>query len=147
MSDVARVDDADQALHRDHEASMSVTVGAGILVDLVERRQVFVELFRVMGERFPDAARLDRQWRGVLADEALRHASRSVDRGTFDEKSFAALRQFATETATDSAIPDRWRRLHERQRQRPGAAAAALRVTRQRLREEAAYLRWARIGI
>ena len=51
LSDVAHIDGPDQALHRDHDASMSVTDCAGVLLDLEERRTVFRVLFEGAGAR------------------------------------------------------------------------------------------------
>lgn len=149
LSDVARIDDVDQALHRDHDASMSVTVAAGVMVDLVERRQVFRELFDSVGARFPDRDELGETWRCTLADEAFRHASRAVDRGRDRDDDLAELRAYALETApvrlrgTEAA---RWDDL-ERRRRRPTRPGATVRAARHRLRDEVAYLRWARTGI
>jgi glycosyltransferase involved in cell wall biosynthesis len=149
VSDVARIDDVDQALHRDHDTSMSVTVGAGVVVDLVERRQVFSRLFAAVGERFPDRAQLDRVWRCTLAAEALDQASRALDRGRAEDEDLAALHEFAVSTIPADLRERelaRWRELQGRRDALP-RAGTTVRVVRQRLREEVAHLRWARTGI
>ena len=55
VSDVGRVDGPDQALHRDHPASLSQTVGAGHMLDIRERREVFATLFDGPRGRLPYA--------------------------------------------------------------------------------------------
>ncbi len=79
VSDVGRVDGADQAFHRDHPVSMSTTYGK--LVDLAERRVVFETLFSGPGSRLRQATELQRTARSTLADEALADACRAYDRG------------------------------------------------------------------
>lgn len=149
LGQVGRIDDVDQALHRDHDASMSVTVGAGLMVDLVERRRVFRELLASVGDRFPDRAELEDTWRDTLADEAFRHAARAVDRGRDDDALLADLRAYALETAPVRRTPRvaaRWDAL-ARRRGRVARPGATVRAARHRLRDEVAYLRWARTGL
>lgn len=147
VSDVARVNDVDQALHRDHDASMSVNEGAGALTDLRERRQVFAELLRVMGGVFERPQELDRQWRRTLAGEALARAAHEWDRGRFDPYFHADLRSFALSTWGGREVRDAWRALDRRVLRPPVPVAADLRVAHRRLRDELSYLRWCRTGV
>jgi hypothetical protein len=147
VSDVARLDDVDQALHRDHDASMSVNEGAGTLTDLIERRQVFQELFRATGSRFPDLPDLDDTYRRVLADEAIAHISYAWDRGRHDAAHAQALLDFAHQTYPEAS--GRWDAVLARvQRPRPSHdLRPLLRVARRRLADELHYLRWTRTGL
>lgn len=147
VSDVARLDDVDQALHRDHDASMSVNEGAGILTDLIERRQVFRELFKATGERFDDLCELDRDYRRALAHEAIGRVGHAWDRGRYDPAAAAELVAFAQTTFPEGG--SRWdavltRVARERAARDPMALA---RVARRRMGEELAYLRWTRTGL
>jgi len=98
VSDVGRVNGADQALHRDHAASMSETEGAGILTDLRERREVFRVSFGLVGDRIEDSAQLSDLATRTLAREALSHACHALDRGRATPEQTAAYVDFARET-------------------------------------------------
>lgn len=147
VADVGRVNGADQALHRDHDASMSSNEGAGILVDLVERRTAFSELIRQMGERLPDPQSLDRTWRTVLAEEALGHVAYEQARRRLSVDEAAAARRFAIETIGPDNATSTSRRIDAHLSAAPGRVPAAARVVRQRVKDELHYLRWSRTGI
>jgi hypothetical protein len=151
VSDVARVNDVDQALHRDHARSMSVNEGGGLMTDLVERRTVFDELFVSVGDRLTDAAGLQAQARRALALEALRHASYALDRGRYDRDLEQQLIAFAVETDPGVTSTVSWRTHQLRARIGPRLIRwdpiALLRVARVRARDEVAYLQWARMGL
>jgi cellulose synthase/poly-beta-1,6-N-acetylglucosamine synthase-like glycosyltransferase len=157
-SDVGRVNAADQALHRDHATSMSVTDGAGLLVDLEERRTVFSEVIRTMGDRLPDAAELDRTWRESLAREALAQTEYHWVRGRHDKDQAAAVRDLTLSVLAETpgtrdgvpALAARWERFDQRvadHRPTWSATAPVARVVWGRLRDEALYLRWSRTGV
>ncbi|MET0713775.1 MAG: glycosyltransferase family 2 protein [Mycetocola sp.] len=143
VSAVGRVNGADQALHRDHASSMSVTDGAPALVDLEERRQVFASVFESTGgAALPNAAELRGLANSVLAEESVGYAERAVDAG--DLHLANQLIDFARETA-----PPRHR---DGMRTRVEAAAtrSPMRVFRRRLAgigREFDYLRWAVHGV
>jgi hypothetical protein len=121
VSDVARVNDVDQALHRDHARSMSVNEG------------------------------LQAQARRALALEALRHASYALDRGRYDRDLEQQLIAFAVETDPGVTSTVSWRTHQLRARIGPRLIRwdpiALLRVARVRARDEVAYLQWARMGL
>jgi hypothetical protein len=151
VSDVARINGVDQALHRDHARSMSVNEGAGILTDLVERRAVFDELFATVGHHVGDADELRARVMRTLAREALRHASYAFDRGCHDQRMERSLVDFARDT--DPGITESWAWRTYAVRSRIGPAwvrrdpTALLRVARVRARDELAYLQWTRTGL
>ncbi|MGO4383801.1 glycosyltransferase family 2 protein [Specibacter sp. RAF43] len=75
VSDVARINSVDQALHRDHAASMSANEGSPFDVDLAERRLVFDAVFSGVGAALPNASSLRAQAHESLDREARRQRS------------------------------------------------------------------------
>lgn len=151
VSDVGRIDGADQALHRDHPASMSATSGAGQLLDLQERAAVFDLLFAGVGGRLARASELHQMARRALAVEALIAACRAYDRGrtgTVDVQSYV---EFALATYSGARSLSQWRAL--RRRMKVGAQLAPVpplftaSVISRRMRWKAEYRRWERAGI
>ncbi|WP_449386429.1 glycosyltransferase family 2 protein [Cellulomonas soli] len=104
VSDVGRVDGADQALHRDHAGSMSATDGSGALLDLRERATVFDVVFGGPGGDLPDAQELHATARRTLAREAVDTVHRMLDRPDAQADDVLALVSFAKET--DAAVLD-----------------------------------------
>jgi hypothetical protein len=151
VSDVARVDGADQALHRDHDASMSVTVGSGVLTDLEERRRVFEVLFDGPGGDLPEAAALRETAMRTLAAEGLDRACRAYDRGQVGEVPVDDFIDFATETFPDFAELTEWTALRRRQkvgpRWSPYVPTFFARSLTRRADEELRYARWSRTGV
>jgi hypothetical protein len=151
VSDVGRVNEVDQALHRDHSASMSVTDGAGYLTDLVERRNVFDLLFESVGDRIGPSDELAATARRSLARAALSEAVRLYDRGKFQPDVVAQLVDFAQSAYPAYRSLHEWRQLLRSRRIGPAVApwlpSAAVRVVRRRVASEAAYLRWTRTGL
>jgi hypothetical protein len=116
VSDVGRVDGPDQALHRDHPASMSATTGSGRILDLEERRTVFEVLFSGFGGALADAAQLHERARRALAAEALVHAYRAYDRGRTATEPVEQLIDFALATYARTKELPQWRALQRRRR-------------------------------
>lgn len=151
VSDVGRIEGSDQAFHRDHAASMSVTDGAGELVDLIERRTVFEVLFSGLGSEIPQAAELHRTARCALADEALANACHAYDRGQIDAVDVQSYVDFAMATYPETRRLPHWRAL--RRRERLGARLSSIppiftaTVVWRRLRWEVLYRRWQRTGL
>jgi hypothetical protein len=150
VSDVGHVDGVDQALHRDHDASMSATHGSGILTDITERREVFRQWYAAVGDRLPDGRALARLASERLAREALAHACYLYDRGRVDDVLVGGLIEFARTTDPSSAeLRDRTLRM--RQRIGPDLVkrdpTALVRIGVTRARSEKDYLRWARVGL
>jgi len=151
LSDVGRVDGPDQALHRDHAASMSVTTGSGKLLDLLERRTVFDEVFAGAGGALPRAAELHRTARRALAVDALELACHAFDRGKARTQDVSEFVDFARETYDPVEALPQWRALLRRQR--VGAKVSPYVPTffgaavRRRLRHEVEHRRWVRTGV
>lgn len=151
VSDVLRINDVDQALHREHAGSLSVTDAAGCLTDLTERRLAFDALFAAVGDRIRHASDRHRTAMRALAREALRHASYAIDRGRYDPAFERQLVAFAVETDPGITTDLAWRAHAWRTRIGPELVRrdpfALLRVARVRARDELAYLAWTRTGL
>jgi hypothetical protein len=151
VSDVGRVNGPDQALHRDHAASMSVTDGAGELLDLQERRTVFEVLFDGPGGRLDGADALRLTARRALAVEALERACHAYDRGRTGSEDVDGLVEFAVETFASARDLPQWRGY--RRRRSAGPRLAPLMptflagVVWRRARNDVRYRRWVRAGI
>jgi hypothetical protein len=151
VSDVARVDGADQALHRDHAASMSVTSGSGVLLDLRERREVFDTVFDGPGAKLPGADELRALARRTLAAEALQNASHAYDRGRTADVDIDAFIGFAISTSPEAKDLPQWRALQWRRRAgaqfSPLVPNFAASVLWRRAQREVRYRRWRKAGV
>jgi hypothetical protein len=150
VSDVGRINGVDQGYYRVHPNSMQRTVNAGIMTDLVGRRDAFASAFSLAGERVRDSPALQSTVRRKLAAEALDGACRAHDRDRVDPDIEKKLVEFAFATDPAAGTSPEWKRLQKRRnrgrrsRWAPGSLmAAAVR----RSREEIAYLRWLRTGV
>jgi len=151
VSDVGRVDGPDQAFHRDHPASMSVTEGAGRLVDLRERAAVFDVLFAGPGGRLNDAFELHRAARRALAAEALTSAYHAYDRRRTGTEEIGCYVEFALATFPAARKLPQWRALQKRQRVGARFAPVVPTFTAsaiwRRFRWESEHRRWQRTGL
>ncbi|WP_129784280.1 glycosyltransferase family 2 protein [Promicromonospora panici] len=148
VRDVAYVGGADQALHREHDGSLSVNEGSGALLDLRARADAYDRLFANVGDRLPDAQSLHDRARAALARDALRYAAAAADR----RESPADYLELATEVwppAGDWRWTGRVRRRAERSRRAGSAGQVGVTVRRvaRRARAELMYLRWATSGL
>jgi glycosyltransferase involved in cell wall biosynthesis len=150
VSDVARVNGADQALHRDHESSMSVTVGAGVLRDLEERRRVFDVLFDGLGADVNGASTLHDMARAALAREALDRACRAYDRGRTATLPVDDYVAFAFAIYPLAAQLKEWRAFRRRRAIDPNLVPKlppfVARAIMRRLRDETAHVYWRYTG-
>jgi glycosyltransferase involved in cell wall biosynthesis len=147
-SDVARVNGADQAFHREHSAAMSVTVAAGGKIDLLERRIVFDSLFDGVGADLPDVASLRDSAMRTLASEALLRAAYAYETRRVDAEPVDWYTSFALEVFPGAADLPQWRRLQRRRRIDPRLTPAFLGVrTLRRAIEELRYLQWVDTGL
>jgi hypothetical protein len=151
VSDVGRVNGSDQALHRDHPASMSATSGSGLMTDLIERREVFRVLFDGHGGQVPDAPRLHALARRRLAREALEDVTHLLDRRLGQPGLVRELLTFARSTWPEwQSLPEA-RALSRREwidHHLPALKRAVIvSVVGRRLRDELAYVRWTRQGV
>lgn len=151
VSDVGRIDGPDQALHRDHATSMSVTSGAGRLLDLRERAMVFEVLFGGPGGKLPHAEVLHRAARKALAAEALTCAYHAYDRSQTGTEPVSDYVDFALATYPEARLLPQWRAF--RRRQRTGERVAPFvppfvaSVIWRRIKWKRAYHEWQRTGI
>jgi glycosyltransferase involved in cell wall biosynthesis len=151
VSDVGRIDGADQALHRDHAESMSVTTGSGKLTDLTERALVFKVLFAGAGGQMDGASGLYWAARRALAAEALTHACRLYDRGRTDTNRVDDYVNFAIATFPGARTLPEWRALQRRimvgTRFAPIAPFFMPTVVKRRLKANWHYRHWQRTGL
>jgi hypothetical protein len=151
VSDVGRVDGPDQALHRDHPASLSQTAGAGHMLDIRERREVFATLFDGPGGQLPFADELHETAKRTLAAEALEEACRAYDRGKMRSIDADGYVEFALETYAGAKNLPEWRALERRRRIGPALAPFMPiffpRVVRRGLKWRFYYRRWVKTGI
>jgi glycosyltransferase involved in cell wall biosynthesis len=151
VSDVGRVDGPDQAFHRDHAASRSVTVCAGALLDLQERKLAFDAVFAGPGSRLAMGRDLHAMAGRALAAEALDRACRAYERGRADTDPVDELVAFAFKADPAAERRPQWRALQRRRR--AGVSAARVRprflptTVLRRAREEIAHRRWERTGV
>jgi hypothetical protein len=129
---------------------MQRTVNAGLLTDLVGRREAFDSAFSIMRNRLRDATTLEATVRRRLASEALDCACRAYDRDRFDAQTESNLVEFASATYPAAPSLPEWRGLQKR-RQRGGQSRwmprSLLAAVVRRSREEIAHFRWIRTGV
>jgi hypothetical protein len=129
---------------------MQRTVNAGLMTDLVGRREAFVSVLSLARDRLRDATVLETTVRRKLAAEALDHACRAYDRDRVDYHMEAKLLEFATTTYPAAAsLPD-WYGLQKRRqrgRQSRWMPRSLLASALRRSREEIGYFRWTRTGM
>jgi glycosyltransferase involved in cell wall biosynthesis len=151
VGDVGRVDGADQALHRDHDSSMSVALVEKRLIDLGERRLVFDLALAAGADRLRDADRLRETAHRALAVEALESACHAYDRGKVAGEDVDDYVAFAVETYPRARELRHWRALEWRRRVGPRWAPYVptffASVVWRRLRRDAYYRRWVRAGV
>lgn len=149
VSDVGRVDGPDQALHRDHPASM--THDLDLMLDIRVRREVFATLFDGPGGQLPFAAELHESAKRALAAEALEQACRAYDRGKTQFIDADSYIEFALETYAEAKNLPEWRALERRRRIGPAVAPFVPiffpRIVRRRLQWRFNYRRWVKSGI
>jgi Glycosyl transferase family 2 len=150
MSDVGRINGIDQGYYRVHPDSMQRTVNAGVMTDLIGRRDAFITTFALAGERLRGAAELEATVRRTLAAEALDKACRAYDRDKIDSQLEDKLVDFAMTTYPAAASLPEWSGLQKRRKRgrksrwMPRSLLAAA-IRRSRL--EIARLRWVRTGV
>lgn len=153
VSNIGRVNGADQAFRRMHPTSMMATRYGSLLVDLEHRLAAFERFFDGPGRELPRRDTMRSSMERRLAQEALEAACGGLDDGAGDD-GIAALARFAHDTCPDAPSTWQWRdyqlrrRLVESTTHTPGS----LRPPLNRLRAQAfdarrdleARLRWRR---
>jgi Glycosyl transferase family 2 len=149
-ADVGRINGVDQGYYRVHPNSMQRTVNAGVMTDLIGRREAFVTTFALAGERLSGAAELEATVRRTLAAEALDRACRSYDRDKIDSQLEDKLVDFAITTCPAAASLPEWSGLQKRRkrgRKSRWTPRSLLAAAIRRSRWEIARLRWVRTGV
>lgn len=147
LSDVGRINGADQAYYRVHASNMHRTANAGLLFDLESRRDAFLSAFAKEAGMLAGAEGMRQAACRSLACEAIRLAGYAIDRG---EAAVACLpyQNFARRLWPEILLTRQWRALARRQRARPPAPAIRhLRFGWRRAEEKMAWRRWWRTGV
>jgi GT2 family glycosyltransferase len=147
VSDVAYIEGADQAWHREHAGSLSQALDAG-MGDIEDRRDAFHTLFAWSGPYLPETDEFRTLADRALAQEALGRIVHMYDRGKVDSGLADRLRELADGLAAGaSATHAGLRRVEAR-----GPAATPMpwqvaRAASRRLVNDARYRRWHRRGV
>jgi cellulose synthase/poly-beta-1,6-N-acetylglucosamine synthase-like glycosyltransferase len=139
FSDVAYIQGADQAWHREHPESLSAR-RVDALLDLKERKAAFDLLFSSVGERIVDARASHEAAMRAIAAQALQLAAVEYDHGRESPDLVAALIDLARATTPDVESTPGWAQLNARRQlgasrtaRRPGAMLARARRKLQRV--------------
>jgi glycosyltransferase involved in cell wall biosynthesis len=142
VSDVGYIRGADQALHREHSASMSETDGSGALLDLRARATAFRTALRE--SRAQGSSSLEQTARRALAEDAVRFATAAADRGRARGE-IDDLLAFARTVCPACAA---WRSVRRLEHDRAdGRLARTGRRISRKLRHEVYFARWLATGI
>jgi glycosyltransferase involved in cell wall biosynthesis len=150
MADVGRINGVDQGYYRVHPNSMQRTVNAGVMTDLIGRREAFISTFAAAGDRLPGAAELEATVRRTLAAEALDDVCRIYDRDVVDPQLESRLVDFAMTTCSAAASLPEWSGLQKRRkrgRQSRWLPSSLLAAAIRRGRWEIGRLRRVRTGL
>jgi hypothetical protein len=140
VSDVARINREVQGCYRVHPGSMTRTANAGLLLDLIGRREASMSALSSIGRRaldthdLLDIHGLEVTIRRRLAIEALDNACSGYDRTQAEAVDVRSFVDFAITTFSSATMLPQWRTLETRpSRWTPGSVAArAIRRCRKR---------------
>jgi glycosyltransferase involved in cell wall biosynthesis len=147
ISDVGRINGADQAWYRVHAANMHSTVHAGRLFDLESRRDAILSAFGREAGSLAGAPGFQESARRALALEAIRFAAYAIDSGRGEP--LIAYMDFARALWPQILLTRDWRNLGRRVRAR-NSRLSRLGLLRARLAEigdKLAWRRWWRTGL
>ena len=149
-ADVARVDGADQAWHREHDASLSASQVDG-LRDLQERREAFTVLFTDSHSEEVESGHLLEVAMAALADEAITRTTQAYSAGRGGTSETEAYMAFAREIHPNLETLGRSRALALALRLGPVAARRSpyliVKAIQHRVELERRKSRWARTGL
>ena len=149
-ADVGRVRGPYQGCYRVHPESMQRTVNAGVMADIVGRRDAFRTFFSDLQWPEQDARRLEGLALSEVGRQALDAACRAYDRGRVEEGLQEELIAVAATCDTGYQRSPEWRALQRRRRVGPRRAQYLppffLRAVQRRLQEEVGRLRWQATG-
>ncbi|RJG43344.1 glycosyltransferase family 2 protein [Mesorhizobium sp. DCY119] len=150
ISDIGRINGADQAYYRVHNANMHRTVHAGFLYDLRARRDAILSAFENEAGALPDAAAMQETARRTLALTALRYACQIIDSGRAESEPVDLYREFALDLYPAAANTRQWQSLERRRNGVDGAISTVVARGHAQLREIAdkyAWRRWWQTGL
>lgn len=150
FSDVAYVEGCDQALHREHAASLSATQ-VDDLKDLEERLAAFETLFAGPAGQLPESGLLRSTALHAVALDAVRAASHRLDRGRAPAELVAAMIAVARRASPQITDERAWHALQRRLEARGGWSSrrptALLAAAGSRVEAERAMWLWHRHGV
>jgi glycosyltransferase involved in cell wall biosynthesis len=150
FSDIAYIQGADQAWHREHANSLSARK-VDPLLDLKERKAAFDLLFSGTGSRIVDAEANHRAAMRAIAAQALQLAVVEYDHGRDTPDFVSALVDLARIADPDLERSQNWRALKTRRQLGPRRTArrpwAMLARARRKLHRVVQVHRWHRIGV
>jgi glycosyltransferase involved in cell wall biosynthesis len=150
ISDIGRVNGADQAYYRVHNANMHRTVYSGFLYDLRARRDAILSAFTSEAGALHDAAAMLETAKRTLAMTAIRHACQLVDSGRAGQEPLDLYREFAAELYPAAVSTRQWQSLERRRERGDGLLSTAIGRGQAQLREIAdkyAWRRWWQTGL
>jgi hypothetical protein len=143
--DVGRVNGAYQGFKREHPASMSRTVNAGLLRDITGRARAVDSFFADCSPLLADARRMSDRAHRALAREALGHALSAYARGAADTEPVGEYAALARDLCRDAGTMAEWRLVSQlRRAQRAGPAMSVRLRAREALRDAQSRLLWRR---
>ena len=128
VSDIGRVHGADQAYYRVHAQSMLRTVHAGLLTDLIARRDAFQSVFDGEGSSLAEREELHLLAKRALAFTALQHARKLLESHESCKDDHEAYVDFATSLCPEIIGSRRYRMLKTMQRRERGFIQRAVAV-------------------
>jgi len=149
FADVGYVRGADQALHREHDESMSAREVDGV-TDLGERLKAFETLFLNSEHEIPGSVELLQIAKDTLVAEVLQVARLEVDRGQHDQGLFRSYLSFAKEVCPEITNSPEWQHLAGNNSPRSGLLRQLSSIRRRatgRLRQELHWHCWRRNGV
>jgi hypothetical protein len=146
VSDVGRINRSDQGYYRVHPDSMQHTVNAGLLTDLVGRKDAFLSDALAPFTRNSKSESLEEIVRRELALQAVVAASAEYDKKLARTSLMDQLAEFAISTYPGVTTLPQWRTL-ERGRRSWWFPAALTSSMMRYCQHEFEYLRWIRTGL
>jgi len=143
--DVGRVNGAYQGVKREHPASMSRTVNAGLLTDITERARAFDSFLDECAPLLPGATAIADRAHRAIAREALGHAVSAYARGASDTEPVDGYVALARSIWPDADSLRDWRLVQRLRGEDKGALTADQRLrAREALHDLANRVQWRR---
>jgi glycosyltransferase involved in cell wall biosynthesis len=153
ISDVGRVNGADQGYYRVHSDSLLQSRYGSYYADLVERRKAFDDFFKSLASEAVGsnpAALLRNQTSRTLAKQSLSWACREIDRSEANDKVIGDYVSFALDVYPRTRDLPQWQALHRRLEgkaiSKPGRLTSNAADIRRGLHDRLVWRRWRRFG-